>query len=276
MGRWRRGTHDVGAQRAEGAGAAGEQVGAVERLEDLDVVLTVALGKEGGGCQDQASHQGAPPSPSRSQTQDQCWGEASGNTGEFGSRSLLGPSRPTAMSVCVCRGTLGLSYFCAWLPWAVLAPEGPLQTLSRKHCPSPELEESLSPKPWAAPAPAPAPTDSLRVDRPAPAARLLPAPCCFRQGHLRLLCCGAPGLTASPDSPSLTPSLPALPHQELGAPSSKYPGDPTGPTLAWVPFTSCPSLVSFPAVHGGQSGPLKTHTRPGRSSARPLSAPPHR
>lgn len=178
--------------------------------------------------------------------------------------------------VCVCRGTLGLSYFCAWLPWAVLAPEGPLQTLSRKHCPSPELEESLSPKPWAAPAPAPAPTDSLREHRSAPAARLLPAPCCFRQGHLRLLCCGAPGLTASPDSPSLTPSLPALPQQELGVPSSKHPGDPTGPTLAWVPFTSCPSLVSFPAVHGGQSGPLKTHTRPGRSSARPLSAPPHR
>ena len=35
---------------------------AVERQEDLDVVLTVPL-KEGTGCQAQASHQGAPLSP---------------------------------------------------------------------------------------------------------------------------------------------------------------------------------------------------------------------
>lgn len=58
-----RGTHDVGAQGAEGRCAAGEQVGAVQRQEDLDVVLTVALGKEGRGGQAQARHQGAPPGP---------------------------------------------------------------------------------------------------------------------------------------------------------------------------------------------------------------------
>lgn len=46
-GRGGTGTHDVGAERAEGAGAAGEQMAAVEWQEDLDVVLTVALGKEG-------------------------------------------------------------------------------------------------------------------------------------------------------------------------------------------------------------------------------------
>ena len=43
----RKGTHDVGAQGAEGPCAAGEQVAAVEWQEDLDVVLTVTLGKEG-------------------------------------------------------------------------------------------------------------------------------------------------------------------------------------------------------------------------------------
>ena len=58
----RRGTHNVGAHGAEGRGATGEQVAAVEWQEDLDVVLTVPL-EEGGGCQAQASHQGAPPSP---------------------------------------------------------------------------------------------------------------------------------------------------------------------------------------------------------------------
>lgn len=52
----RRGTHHVGAQRAEGPSATDVQVAAVERQEDLDVVLTVTLGKEGGGCQTQTSH----------------------------------------------------------------------------------------------------------------------------------------------------------------------------------------------------------------------------
>lgn len=68
----RRGTHNVGAHGAEGRGATGEQVAAVEWQEDLDVVLTVPL-EEGGGCQAQASHQGAPPSPPHG-TQGQPWG----------------------------------------------------------------------------------------------------------------------------------------------------------------------------------------------------------
>lgn len=42
----RRGTHNVGAHGAEGPSAAGKQVAAVEWQEDLDVVLTVTLGKE--------------------------------------------------------------------------------------------------------------------------------------------------------------------------------------------------------------------------------------
>lgn len=40
-------THYVGAQGAEGRGATGEQVAAVEWQQDLDVVLAVTLG-EGG------------------------------------------------------------------------------------------------------------------------------------------------------------------------------------------------------------------------------------
>lgn len=52
----RKGTHHVGAQGAEGPSATDIQVGTVERQEDLDVVLTVTLGKEGGGCQTQTSH----------------------------------------------------------------------------------------------------------------------------------------------------------------------------------------------------------------------------
>lgn len=52
----RRGTHHVGAQGAEGPSATDVQVAAVERQEDLDVVLTVTLGKEGGECQIQTSH----------------------------------------------------------------------------------------------------------------------------------------------------------------------------------------------------------------------------
>lgn len=41
----RRGTHNVGADGAEGCCAAGEQVAAVEWQEDFDVVLTVPLGR---------------------------------------------------------------------------------------------------------------------------------------------------------------------------------------------------------------------------------------
>lgn len=56
-------THDVGAERAEGAGAAGEQVAAVEWQEDLDVVLTIALGKEGQGVRLQTATRGHPRDP---------------------------------------------------------------------------------------------------------------------------------------------------------------------------------------------------------------------
>lgn len=51
------GTHNVGARGAEGLGAAGDQVAAVERQEDLDVVLTVPL-EGGGGCQAQTGTRG--------------------------------------------------------------------------------------------------------------------------------------------------------------------------------------------------------------------------
>jgi hypothetical protein len=70
MGRWdsapgtppgrRKSTHNVGTQGAEGRCATGEQVAAVEWQEDLDVVLTVTLGKGGRGCQIQTIHQGTP------------------------------------------------------------------------------------------------------------------------------------------------------------------------------------------------------------------------
>lgn len=52
------GTHNVGAQGAEGCCAAGEQVAAVERQKDLDVVLTVSLwGRR--ECQAHICRQGA-------------------------------------------------------------------------------------------------------------------------------------------------------------------------------------------------------------------------
>ena len=54
-----KGTHNVGAGRAEGLRAAGDQVAAVEWQENLDVVLTVPL-EEGGGCKAQTGHQGGP------------------------------------------------------------------------------------------------------------------------------------------------------------------------------------------------------------------------
>lgn len=133
--RGRRDTHDVGAQGAEGPSAAGEQVAAVEWQEDLYVVLTVTL-EEGGGCHAPASHQGAPPRPpppdsleSREQelprTQEPqghkrvrvCW------TGDLGAQTVLWLA----------------NFSSVWgeaqnpPPWAVLAPEGPLQDLSRKR-----------------------------------------------------------------------------------------------------------------------------------------------
>lgn len=57
-----KGTHNVGARRAEGLRATGDQVAAVEWQENLDVVLTVPL-EEGGGCKAQTGHQGGPLSP---------------------------------------------------------------------------------------------------------------------------------------------------------------------------------------------------------------------
>lgn len=55
-------THNVSTQGAEGCGATGEQMAAVEGQKDLDVVLTVTLwGRR--ACQVHVCHQGAKQRP---------------------------------------------------------------------------------------------------------------------------------------------------------------------------------------------------------------------
>lgn len=72
------GTHDVGTQGAEGRGATGQQVAAVEWQEDLDVVLTVSLwGKR--DCQVHICHQRALQRPSALMG-GQAWGSGGNRT----------------------------------------------------------------------------------------------------------------------------------------------------------------------------------------------------
>lgn len=166
-------------------------------------------------------------------------------TGESGSRSLPGPRRPRATSVCVCagRGTLELRQFCGWqtflqcglrhkipylgLSWPLRVPcrtsvesTGPSQpTWGGSH--SPEQEQTLSPEPWAPDSW----TDSLRERLTAPAAQLLIAP----QSLPRSVTVTPPSRLLRPQAlqPASTPHLshPPFLHQEvLGAPGSKYIG----------------------------------------------------
>lgn len=85
---------------------------AVEWQEDLDVVLTVALGKEGGGCQAQAGHQGTPPSPHH-QCVRGAWGKlllsgAPHIPGQMKTQQRPGAEYAEDQGACALEGDLGL------------------------------------------------------------------------------------------------------------------------------------------------------------------------